>query len=73
MAKKLFLQYYKLRSHITRFFYRKQYTAIQFGRFLLKYCEPTNDKEGLLTWEHKGELKDTYELYEEFDKNPYAQ
>ena len=68
----LSLFFIKIKSYI-RFFYRKQYTAIQFGRFLLKYCESVNDDEGLLIWKYKGEFKDTWELYEEFKQNPYAQ
>lgn len=39
---------------------------VQFGRWLLKYCEPVWD-EGFLTWSHEGKLIDTKELYDVFE------
>lgn len=39
---------------------------VQFGRWLLKYCEPTWD-EGFLTWSYEGKLIDTKELYDVFE------
>lgn len=43
-----------------------QQEAVEFGRNLLKYCEPVFDENGLLCWKFENELFNTEELYDKF-------
>ncbi len=43
----------------------KDYNAIKFGRWLLKYSTPTWS-EGLLCWLYQNKLYDTEEIYKIF-------